>query len=129
MRAGSTPRGRTGWVCRGTPFSAVFGAVIARGGDYRETFQYFRPGFGLTIERKRRAQAGQAETFGDENLYADARPCLADLQQMGIRVGLAGNQTARAERILKALDLPEVDGIGTSAGWGLDKPSPRSSPG
>ena len=26
-------------------FSAVFGAVIARGGDYRETFQHFRPGF------------------------------------------------------------------------------------
>ncbi len=28
-------------------FSAVFGAVIARGGDYRDTFQYFQPGFDL----------------------------------------------------------------------------------
>jgi hypothetical protein len=27
-------------------FSAVFGAVIARGGDYREVFQHFRPGSG-----------------------------------------------------------------------------------
>lgn len=36
-------------------FSAVFGAVIARGGDYRETFQYFRPGFDLETERERRA--------------------------------------------------------------------------
>ncbi|MGH4008275.1 MAG: HAD family hydrolase [Pseudonocardiaceae bacterium] len=104
-------------------FSAVFGAVIARGGDYRDTFQYFRPGFDLGTERERRAGAGQAEIFAEENLYPDAWPCLGELQQMGLRVGLAGNQTARAERILKALDLP-VDVIGTSDGWGMEKPSP-----
>ena len=40
---------------------------------------------------------------------------------MGLRVGLAGNQTARAEGILKSLDLP-VDVIGTSDGWGVEKP-------
>ena len=39
-------------------FSAVFGAVIARGGDYRETFEYFQPGFDLAAERERRARAG-----------------------------------------------------------------------
>ncbi|GID93629.1 hypothetical protein Adi01nite_30410 [Amorphoplanes digitatis] len=38
-------------------FSAVFGAVIARGQDYRETFQVFRPGFDLTEEREKRAAA------------------------------------------------------------------------
>jgi HAD superfamily hydrolase (TIGR01662 family) len=104
-------------------FSAVFGAVIARGLDYRETFQVFRPGFDLAEERQRRARAGQAEAFGEENLYPDARPCLAALREQGIRVGLAGNQTARAETILLALDLP-VDIIGTSDGWGVEKPSP-----
>lgn len=104
-------------------FSAVFGAVIARGGDYRETFQYFQPGFNLTTERERRTEAAQPETFADEDLYSDARPCLSELQQMGLRVGLAGNQTARAGRILKSLDLP-VDLIGTSDGWGMEKPSP-----
>jgi HAD superfamily hydrolase (TIGR01549 family) len=102
-------------------FSAVFGAVIARGGDYRESFQHFRPGFDLDRERERRAEAGQAETFGEENLYPDARPCLAELRAMGMRVGLAGNQTARAELILRSLDLP-VDVIGTSDGWGVEKP-------
>ncbi|MGI5155105.1 HAD family hydrolase [Microbispora sp. CA-102843] len=102
-------------------FSAVFGAVIARGGDYRDTFQHFRPGFDLHTERERRAREGQAETFGEENLYPDARPCLAELREMGLRVGLAGNQTARAEGILRALDLP-VDVIGTSDGWGVEKP-------
>lgn len=104
-------------------FSAVFGAVIARGGDYREAFQFFRPGFDLMTERERRAAAGQLETFAEESLYPDARPCLGELQQMGLRVGLAGNQTARAEDILKSLDLP-VDVIGTSDGWGVEKPSP-----
>ena len=104
-------------------FSAVFGAVIARGLDYRETFQVFRPGFDLAEERERRAAAGQPESFGAENLYPDARHCLAELRKLGLRVGIAGNQTARAEQILKALDLP-VDVIGTSDGWGVEKPSP-----
>ncbi|MGQ0773522.1 MAG: HAD family hydrolase [Pseudonocardiales bacterium] len=104
-------------------FSAVFGVVIAQGGDYREVFQYFRPGFDLATERERRAEVGRAETFAEENLYPDARLCLSELRQMGLRVGLAGNQTARAERILKSLDL-SVDVIGTSDGWGVEKPSP-----
>ncbi|MBP2703169.1 HAD family hydrolase [Microbispora sp. RL4-1S] len=102
-------------------FSAVFGAVIARGGDYRETFQHFRPGFDLHEERERRALEGRAETFGEEDLYPDARPCLAELKAMGLRVGLAGNQTTRAERVLRGLRLP-VDVIGTSDGWGVHKP-------
>lgn len=55
-------------------FSAVFGAVIARGLDYRETFQVFRPGFDLAQERQRRADAGKPEHFSEENLYPDAWP-------------------------------------------------------
>ncbi len=86
-------------------FSAVFGAVIARGGDYRETFQHFRPGFDLATERERRAEAGQPEGFAEDNLYPDARPCLMALREQGLRVGLAGNQTTTAEGILKTLDL------------------------
>src|SRR4051794_38319386 len=98
-------------------FSAGVGGGVARGVDYRGEFQHFRPGFDLSQERKRRAAAGQPETFGEENLYLDVRPCLAELREMGLRVGLAGNQTSRAEMILRSLDLP-VDAIGTSDGWG-----------
>ena len=104
-------------------FSAVFGAVIARGLDYREAFQVFRPGFNLAAERERRVLAGQSESFGEDDLYPDARACLSALRDQGLRVGLAGNQTARAEVILDALDLP-VDVVGTSDGWGVEKPSP-----
>nr|WP_241840020.1 HAD family hydrolase [Frankia sp. CcI49] len=82
----------------------------------------FRPGFDLGVERERRAAAGQPESFGEEDLYADARPCLAALRAEGLLVGVAGNQTARAEAILRTLDLP-VDVIGTSDGWGAEKPS------
>jgi FMN phosphatase YigB (HAD superfamily) len=103
-------------------FSAVFGAVIARGLDYRETFQIFLPGFNLAEERERRAQAGHPDGFAEENLYPDARLCLTALREQGLRVGLAGNQTARAESIVRALTF-DVDVIGTSDGWGVEKPS------
>jgi HAD superfamily hydrolase (TIGR01549 family) len=104
-------------------FSAVFGAVIARGLDYRETFRAFRPDFDLDAERARRAAAGRPESFGEQDLYPDARQCLRSLKDQGLFVGLAGNQPAHAEAILRALDLP-VDVIGTSDGWGVEKPSP-----
>jgi HAD superfamily hydrolase (TIGR01549 family) len=103
-------------------FSAVFGAVIAAGHDHRETFRYFKPGFDLATERRRRKDAGQMDILGDEDLYSDARPCLSALRGMGLRVGLAGNQPKDAEARLRALELP-VDVIGTSEGWGVAKPS------
>lgn len=102
-------------------FSAMFGAVIARGQDYRETFQIFQPGFDLTEERERRAKAGQPESFDDQDLYPDVRPALTALRAAGYWVGIAGNQTIRAGRILRALDLP-TDMIATSDDWGVSKP-------
>lgn len=103
-------------------FSAVFGAVIAEGRDYRETFQVFRPGFDLATERERRAAAGRPEWFGEDDLYPDVRPCLSRLRELGLIVGIAGNQTARAEKILRELDLP-MDVLGTSDSWNAEKPS------
>ncbi|MEV0005120.1 HAD family hydrolase [Micromonospora sp. NPDC050980] len=104
-------------------FSAVFGAVIARGQDWQESFRTFRPDFDLATELERRAAAGRPEAFGEEDLHSDARACLAALKEQGLRVGLAGNQPAHAEASLRALDLP-VDVIGTSHGWGVAKPAP-----
>jgi HAD superfamily hydrolase (TIGR01549 family) len=103
-------------------FSAIFGAVVARGDDYRQAFEFFRPGFNLPVERFRREQAGFAEHFDERDLYPDARACLETLKHLGFLVGVAGNQTSRAERLLHALNLP-VDFIGTSEGWGVEKPS------
>jgi FMN phosphatase YigB (HAD superfamily) len=102
-------------------FSSVFGAVIAHGRDYREAFSYFSPGFSLDTERVRRIEAGVPETFGEGDLYPDARPTMAALRAMGIWVGVAGNQTSRAGGILRNLNLP-ADMIATSDDWNASKP-------
>jgi HAD superfamily hydrolase (TIGR01549 family) len=104
-------------------FSSVFGAAIAMGMDYREAFQFFRPGFNLDEERARRAEAGQPETFGESDLYLDARPAMAALRSMDVWVGVAGNQTTRAGDILRTLNLP-ADMIATSDDWQVSKPDP-----
>lgn len=105
-------------------FSAVLGAVTAAGRDNAEAFQYFRPGFDLTVERQRREQAGAGERYGDEDLYPDVRPALSALRGMGLWIGIAGNQTARAGQILRSLNLP-ADLVATSADWNVAKPDPR----
>jgi FMN phosphatase YigB (HAD superfamily) len=102
-------------------FSAVFGAVLARGGDYREVFQHFRPGFDLHAERQARLDVGLGEYVNGHDLYPDARPCLEALRAAGYFVGVAGNQTARAGRFLRELNLP-CDVLATSAEWGVEKP-------
>ncbi|MFF8562916.1 HAD family hydrolase [Streptomyces albidoflavus] len=106
-------------------FAAMFGAVIAQGRDYREVFQEFRPGFDLTKERVRRAEAGQPEHFGEEDLYPDVREALRALRSDGLWLGIAGNQTVRAGGILRDLFSEDVDLIGTSDDWGVSKPDPE----
>ncbi|MFJ9442517.1 HAD family hydrolase [Kitasatospora sp. NPDC101235] len=103
-------------------FVAQFGAVIAEGRDYRETFQVFQPGFDLYAEREKRAAAGQPETFGEDDLYPDVRPALARLRADGLWLAIAGNQTVRAGVILRRLFTDDVDLIGTSDDWGANKP-------
>ncbi|MFF9491754.1 HAD family hydrolase [Streptomyces flaveolus] len=105
-------------------FHAMFGAVIAQGRDYRETFQEFRPGFDLYEEREKRAAAGQPETFGEDDLYPEVRAALGQLRSDGLWLGIAGNQTVRAGRILRELFSEDVDLIGTSDDWGASKPDP-----
>ena len=104
-------------------FSAVLGAVTAAGRDNADTFQYFRPGFDVAAERELREQAGAGEDYGEADLYPDVRPTLAALREMGLWVGIAGNQTAKAGRIFRELRLP-ADFIATSSEWGVAKPDP-----
>ncbi|RLU81147.1 haloacid dehalogenase [Streptomyces griseocarneus] len=106
-------------------FAAMFGAVIAQGRDYRETFQEFRPGFDLYEEREKRAAADQPEHFDETDLYPDVRPALSQLRADGLWLGIAGNQTVRAGRILRGLFSDDVDLIGTSDDWGASKPDPE----
>jgi hypothetical protein len=79
--------------------------------------------FLLQAERRARAAAGRPEHYGPDDLYPDAGPCLAALKDMGLCMGLAGNQTHELGSALRSLGLP-VEVIATSAGWGVEKPSP-----
>jgi N-acetyl-D-muramate 6-phosphate phosphatase len=104
-------------------FSAVLGAVTAEGRNNVETFEYFCPGFDLGRERQLREAAGRGEQIDDSDLYPDVRGALGALHDLGLWVGVAGNQTRRVGELLRDLALP-VDGVATSAEWGVAKPAP-----
>ncbi|HEU5159464.1 MAG TPA: HAD family hydrolase [Streptosporangiaceae bacterium] len=105
-------------------FLATMGAVLASGGSHLDLFTLFRPGFDLTTEERRRAVAGVPNGFGPADLYPDARECLAALRGQGLFVGAAGNQPAAAAEHFATLGL-DVDVVGISDLWGVEKPDPR----
>jgi HAD superfamily hydrolase (TIGR01662 family) len=105
-------------------FLAVCGAVIERGGDHREPFEIFRPGLDLAEEVAKREAAGVPDRVTADDLYPDAADCLRALHDAGYRIGVVGNQPARAEAALADLGLP-IDLLATSSSWGVHKPDPR----
>jgi HAD superfamily hydrolase (TIGR01662 family) len=106
-------------------FLAVCGAVIASGNpDHREPFRIFRPDLDLREELRKREAAGVGDRITADDLYPDAVDCLRQVHAAGYRVGVVGNQPARAEAALSALGLP-IDLVASSDSWGVQKPDPR----
>jgi HAD superfamily hydrolase (TIGR01662 family) len=105
-------------------FLAVCGAVIERGGDHREPFEIFRPGLDLAEEVAKREAADFPDRVTADDLYPDAADCLRALHDAGYRIGVVGNQPARAVAALADLGLP-IDLLATSSSWGVHKPDPR----
>ncbi|ARP74032.1 hydrolase [Streptomyces pluripotens] len=103
--------------------SALVGAIVARGQDNAEALRLLRPGIDLAAEYQAREEAGRGEFLDSTDIYDDVRPSLAALREIGVRVVVAGNQTARAGELLRNLELP-ADLIATSAEWGVAKPDP-----
>lgn len=101
--------------------SALVGAVVAQGRDNADALRLARPGVDVAAEYHARETAGRGEFLDETDLYDDVRPALSQLRKLGIRVIVAGNQTARAGELLRDLDLP-VDLIVTSGDWGVAKP-------
>jgi FMN phosphatase YigB (HAD superfamily) len=84
----------------------VMGGLIARGRDFSEIWD----------------ELGAARPEGDfpmDTWYDDALPCLARLRAAGLRVCACGNTPERTERLVG----PYVDAVGSSARWGVRKPS------
>ena len=92
--------------------------------DHREPLRIFRPGIDVREERRKQREAGFEEDVIPDDLYPDAVPCLQALHAAGYRVGLAGNQPAHAEDVIRGLGLP-LDFVASSASWGIEKPDPR----
>ncbi|TDB89435.1 HAD family hydrolase [Actinomadura sp. 7K534] len=103
-------------------FLAKLGAVLATGGTHMDLLEYFRPGFDLAAEQRRRAEAGVPNGFGPADLYPDARACLSGLRDQGLYVGIAGNQPVEAAEQMAALGL-DADVVGISDVWGIQKPA------
>ncbi len=101
--------------------SALVGAVTALGLDNAEALRMIRPGIDLQAAYRDRENAGRGEFLDDTDLYPDVRDGLQALQDMGLRVCIAGNQTAKVGELLRGLRLP-ADAIATSAEWGVAKP-------
>ncbi|MFJ8081784.1 HAD family hydrolase [Streptomyces sp. NPDC096205] len=103
--------------------SALVGAVVAQGKDNAEALRLARPGIDLAAEYAAREAAGRGEYLDESDLYDDVRPALSALRDLGVRVIIAGNQTARAGQLLRELELP-ADLIAVSGEWGVAKPDP-----
>ncbi len=104
--------------------SALVGAVVAQGRDNADALRLIRPDIDIAAERAAMEAAGVGEELSEVDLYPDVRPALAALREKGLRVVIAGNQTAHVGQLLRELDLP-VDEIATSGEWGVAKPDPR----
>ena len=92
---------------------SVLGATIEAGEHHRQVFAR------LGVERP---AAADDVVFGRGELYPDAVACLARSKADGLFVGVAGNHTEQIARWIRDERLP-VDVVGSSAGWGVEKPS------
>lgn len=103
-------------------FMAAMGAVIARGGQHGDVFGVF----GLTRDQWRAHLPAVREAYGsfrEEDLYPDARRCVAGLEGAGYRIAIVANQPADRSAELRALGFaPDV--MAMSDEMGLHKPDP-----
>ncbi|MGW1978599.1 HAD family hydrolase [Streptomyces sp. NPDC001889] len=107
----------------GHTLAALVGAVVAQGRDNADALRLLRPGIDVRAEYEARELSGCGEQLGESDLYDDVRPALGDLRALGVRVVVAGNQTVKAGRMLRALDIP-ADLVVASGEWGVAKPEP-----
>ena len=93
---------------------AALGATVALGEEHTELWRHLRMAPPSAV-------GDVVYELGD--LYPDALACLGSLRELGLRVGLAGNQSIRLEEWTRAAGFP-VDVVGSSASWGARKPAP-----
>lgn len=99
-------------------FMAAMGAVLARGGEYRDTFEFL--GF-HDWERLRPQVMARFGGFQEQDLYFDAKPCLDGLRAAGYRLAIVANQPANRTDELRFLGV-RADVMAMSDEMGVQKP-------
>ena len=92
---------------------AALGVTIARGEEHDALWGH------LGIEKPDGWWQGTMYTYSD--LYDDAVSCLRAVRELGLRIGIAGNQTDALEAWAHDAELP-ADVIASSASLGVRKP-------
>lgn len=105
-------------------FMQTLEEIIASGSSYRNVFERLKPGFDVKAAVQHRRATGTDFRIEIQDLYADARDCLAVLTQQGLYVGIAGNQPLSAGSTLTSFGL-NTQMILTSTELGVDKPAPE----
>jgi HAD superfamily hydrolase (TIGR01662 family) len=102
-------------------FMAAFGAVLARGGEYSDVFEFL----GRQDWRKHMPEVAAAYGgFQESDLYVDALPALESLRASGYSVSIFANQPAERTAELRALGV-DADVVAMSDELGLHKPAPE----
>jgi FMN phosphatase YigB (HAD superfamily) len=110
-------------------FFAAVGAVLARSAErpaagrdrpvLREVMRLIRPD--LDVAEALRGRGGQV--FSAKDLYPDALPCMLAVRDLGYRVGIAANQPAPADAVVRGSGLP-FEWLLISDVEGVSKPDP-----
>jgi HAD superfamily hydrolase (TIGR01509 family) len=87
---------------------ATLGGLITRGERHSRVWEV------LGVEQA-------PSLFEPEEFYPDALPCLAALRARAVRVGVVGNTPREFEDVMRE----HVDFVGSSVGWGVEKPAPE----
>lgn len=101
-------------------FMAAMGAVLARGGDFRDTFKLL--GFN-DWERLRPQVMTAFGGFAERDLYPDAKPTLDALRAAGFQLAIVANQPATRTDELRFLGV-RADIMAMSEEMGVHKPDP-----
>ena len=116
------------WTCWAnalgiTPFTfmAAMGAVLARGGEFRDVFAYVGR---LDWQDHRERVAAAYGGFQARDLYPDALPALAALRGAGHLLAILANQPAERTTELRALGV-EAEVMAMSGELGVYKPAPE----
>jgi HAD superfamily hydrolase (TIGR01549 family) len=105
----------------GFTFIAAMGAMLARGRQFQEVFEFL----GFPDRERYRAQFDAAyDGFQETDLYPDVKPALDALHAAGYQLAIIANQPAERTEELRFVGV-RAEVMGMSGELGVHKPAPE----